>query len=68
MVTPNQKQKEAIKAKKESLSLVKMKYDAMHESLNSYILSIIDGSDAESDKEWVLDEDLNIKEKEVDLD
>lgn len=68
MVTPNQKQKEAIKAKKESLSLVEMQYDAMHESLNSYILSIIDGSDAETGKEWVLDEDLNIKEKEVDLD
>ena len=68
MISPNEKQKKTIRAKKESLSLIKMKYDSMHESLNSYVISIIEGSDVDTDKEWILDDDLNIKEKEVDLD
>jgi|TARA_R110000796_G_scaffold134884_1_gene250819 hypothetical protein len=68
MITPNEKQKKTIRAKKESLSLVKTQYDTISEGLNSYVISIIEGSDVDTDKEWILDDDLNIKEKEVDLD
>lgn len=68
MITPNEKQKKTIRAKKESLSLARMQHDTISESLNSYVFSIIEGSDVDTDKEWILDDDLNIKEKEVDLD
>jgi hypothetical protein len=68
MISPNEKQKKTIRAKKESLSLVKTQYDTISEGLNSYVISIIEGSDVDTDKEWILDDDLNIKEKEVDLD
>jgi hypothetical protein len=68
MITPNEKQKKTIRAKKESLSLARMQHDTISEGLNSYVFSIIEGSDVDTDKEWILDDDLNIKEKEVDLD
>ena len=68
MISPNEKQKKTIRAKKESLSLARMQHDTISEGLNSYVISIIEGSDVDTDKEWILDDDLNIKEKEVDLD